>query len=70
MALAVGGGIGFTIVIVLMAGLREEVELCDVPKPFRGAGIALVVAGVLAMAFMGFTGMDKGIELALGGILQ
>jgi H+/Na+-translocating ferredoxin:NAD+ oxidoreductase subunit A len=70
LALAVGGGVGFTIAIVLMAGIREELELCDVPKPFQGPGIALLVAGILAMAFMGFTGMDKGIEVALGGLLQ
>ena len=70
LALAVGGGVGFTIAIVLMAGLREELELCDVPKPLRGPGIALVVAGILAMAFMGFTGMDKGIETALSGLIH
>ena len=52
-------GIGFTIAIVLMAGIREELELCDVPKPFRGAGITLLIAGILAMAFMAFTGVDK-----------
>ena len=70
LALAIGGGVGFTIAIVLMAGLREELELCDVPKPLRGPGIALVVAGIMAMAFMGFTGMDKGIELALSGLVH
>ena len=70
LALALGGGVGFTIAIVLMAGIREELDLCDVPKPFQGPGIALVVAGVLAMAFMGFSGMDKGIELALGGLVR
>jgi electron transport complex protein RnfA len=65
LSLAIGGGIGFTIAIVLMAGIREELELCDVPKPFKGAGVALVVAGIMAMAFMGFTGMDKGVKGAL-----
>ena len=70
LALAIGGGVGFTIAIVLMAGLREELELCDVPKPLKGPGIALVVAGIMAMAFMGFTGMDKGIELALSGLVH
>ncbi len=68
LALALGGGIGFTIAIVLMASIREELDLCDVPKPLRGAGIALLVAGILAMAFMGFTGMDKGIADALAAL--
>ena len=52
-------GIGFTIAIVLMAGIREELALCDVPKPLRGAGITLLIAGILAMAFSAFTGVDK-----------
>jgi len=64
--LAVGGGVGFTIAISLMAGIREDLDLCDVPGPLRGAGIALIVAGIMAMAFMGFTGVDKGIQSALG----
>ena len=70
MALAVGGGIGFTLAMVLMAGLREELEMCDVPVPLRGAGIALIVAGIMAMAFMGFAGVDKGLETTLNTMLQ
>jgi electron transport complex protein RnfA len=65
MTLAVAGGLGFTLAIVIMAGIREELELADVPRPLRGAGIALLVAGILAMAFMGFSGMAKGVETAL-----
>jgi electron transport complex protein RnfA len=65
MTLAVGGGVGFTIAICLMAGIREELDLCDVPKPLRGAGIALIVAGILAMAFMGFAGVDQGVQSAI-----
>ncbi len=65
MTLAVGGGVGFTIAIVLMAGIRYELDSCDVPKPFKGAGIALLVAGILAMAFMGFAGVDRGIAEAI-----
>jgi len=61
LVLALGAGLGFTLAIVLMAGLREELELCDVPKAFRGAAIALLVAGILAMAFMGFAGVDRGL---------
>jgi len=48
-----------------MAGIREELELCDVPKPFKGAAITLVVGGILAMAFMGFTGVDSGLREAM-----
>lgn len=65
MTLAIGGGLGFTLAIVLMAGIRYELDSCDVPKPFQGAGIALLVAGILAMAFMGFAGVDRGIAATL-----
>ena len=70
LALALGGGIGFTIAITLMAGIREELDMCDVPKPLAGAGIALITAGIMAMAFMGFTGVDKGIENAISLFLK
>jgi len=63
--LAVFGGVGFTIAIVIMAGIREELDLCDVPRPFQGAAITLIVGGILAMAFMGFTGVDSGLRKAL-----
>jgi len=52
-----GAGIGFTLALVIMAGIREELDLADVPKPFQGAPITLIVAGILALAFMGFAGM-------------
>jgi electron transport complex protein RnfA len=55
----VGSGIGFTLAIVLMAGIREQLDLADVPKPLKGAGIALIVAGIMALAFQGFSGMIK-----------
>lgn len=58
---AVFAGIGFMLAIVIMAGIREELENCDVPKPLRGPGITLLVAGILALAFMGFTGMDNNL---------
>ncbi|MBN1225065.1 MAG: electron transport complex subunit RsxA, partial [Candidatus Aminicenantes bacterium] len=48
-----------TLAIVLMAGIREQLDLADVPKPLRGAGIALIVAGIMALAFNGFLGMIK-----------
>ena len=52
-----GAGAGFTIALCLMAGIREELELADVPPSLRGAGITLLVAGTMALAFMGFAGM-------------
>lgn len=53
----VGSGIGFTLAIVLMAGIREQLDLADVPEPLKGAGISLIVAGIMALAFTGFSGM-------------
>jgi len=52
-----GSGVGFTLAIVLMAGIRELLDLADVPEPLKGAGIALIVAGIMALAFTGFSGM-------------
>ncbi len=68
LALGVFGGAGFTIAIVIMAGIREELDLCDIPAPFQGAAITLIVGGILAMAFMGFTGVDSGLRTALAGL--
>jgi len=56
-AFGFGAGVGFTLAIVIMAGIREPLEVADIPRPFRGAAITLIVAGVLALAFMGFTGL-------------
>lgn len=52
-----GAGAGFTLALVIMAGIREELEFADVPKPFEGIGITLITAGILAMTFMGFAGL-------------
>ena len=57
--LSFGGGIGFTMAICIMAGIRENLELADVPDCLKGAPITLITAGILTMAFMGFTGMIK-----------
>lgn len=54
---SVATALGFTLALVLFAGLREKLELTDVPKAFKGVPIALIVAGILAMAFMGFSGL-------------
>lgn len=52
-----GGALGFTLVMVLFASIRERIEFADVPESFRGAPIALMTAGFMSVAFMGFTGM-------------
>ena len=63
---ALSTGIGFLLAMVLFAGLREQLELSDVPKAFRGVPIALVTASLLAMAFMGFSGVDGGLKILFG----
>ena len=54
---AIGNALGFALTIVLFAGIREHLDLMDVPKGMRGAPAALVVAGILALAFMGFANL-------------
>ncbi len=54
---ALGAGIGFTIALTLMAGIREQLELAELPDPVKGTAVALIVAGVLSLAFMGFAGL-------------
>ena len=56
---AFGSSIGFTLALVLMAGIRERLEMADVPKPFKGTAVAFITAGLLSLAFMGFSGMVK-----------
>ena len=53
-------GVGFTLALCIMAGIREELELAPVPEPFKGAPITLIIAGLLALAFMGFAGLISG----------
>ena len=53
----IGAGIGFTLALVIMAGIREQLDLSDVPASLQGAAITLIVAGLLALAFMGFAGL-------------
>ena len=54
----IGTGIGFTIAIVLLASLRERINESDIPAPFRGAPIVLLSAALMAIAFMGFSGLS------------
>jgi len=57
--LSFGAGIGFTMAICIMAGIRENLDLADVPACLKGAPITLITAGLLTLAFMGFAGMIK-----------
>jgi H+/Na+-translocating ferredoxin:NAD+ oxidoreductase subunit A len=52
-----GAGLGFTLALILMASIRERLDLADVPKALRGEPIAFIVAGIIAIAFFGFAGM-------------
>ncbi len=54
-----GCSVGFTLVLVLFAGLRERLDGADVPAPFRGTAIAMITAGLMSLAFMGFAGLDR-----------
>ena len=54
-----GGALGFTLVLILFAGIRERLETCDVPAPFKGSSIAMITAGLMSLAFMGFSGLVK-----------
>lgn len=52
-----GAALGFSLVLVLFAALRERIAVADVPEPFQGSAIALVTAGIMSLAFMGFAGL-------------
>jgi electron transport complex protein RnfA len=54
-----GGALGFTLVLILFAGIRERLETCDIPAPFKGSSIAMITAGLMSLAFMGFSGLVK-----------
>jgi electron transport complex protein RnfA len=54
-----GGAIGFTLVLILFAGIRERLDTCDIPAPFKGTSIAMITAGLMSLAFMGFSGLVK-----------
>ena len=58
--------LGFALALILFAGIREQLSLVKVPKGMEGMSIALVTAGLLAMAFMGFSGVDKGLAAVFG----
>ena len=63
---AISTAIGFALALVVFAGIREQLAMMDVPKGMQGMSIALVTAGLLAMAFMGFSGVDNGLKTLFG----
>ena len=63
---ALSTAIGFGLALTVFAGMREQLELCNVPKGMRGMAIVLVSAGLLSLAFMGFSGVDVGLRSLFG----
>ncbi len=59
LAFALGSGLGFSLALIIMASIREKLELADVPKYFKGLPMAFVVTGMIALAFTGFAGLIK-----------
>jgi electron transport complex protein RnfA len=57
LAFGLGSGLGFALALIIMASIREKFELADVPRPFKGLPIAFVTAGLIALAFTGFSGL-------------
>ena len=58
--------IGFALALIVFAGLREQLALTNVPKGMRGMSIVLITAGLLSLAFMGFSGVDNGLKAIIG----
>ncbi len=56
----IAAGIGFSLALILMAGIREKLELADIPKPLQGIPIAFIMAGLMSIAFLGFSGLSVG----------
>lgn len=63
---AIATAMGFALAMVIFAGIREHLSMMNIPRGMQGMSIALVTAGLLAMAFMGFSGVDTGLAKALG----
>ena len=63
---AIATALGFALAMVIFAGIREHLSMMNIPRGMQGMAIALVTAGLLAMAFMGFSGVDAGLAKALG----
>lgn len=59
LSFALGSGLGFALALIIMASIREKLDLSDIPTPFRGLPIAFIVTGLIALAFAGFSGLIK-----------
>lgn len=59
LAFALGSGLGFALALIIMASIREKLELSDIPKPFKGLPVAFIITGLIALAFSGFTGLIR-----------
>lgn len=66
MVYSVATALGFALALVVFAGLREQLSLVSVPKAMKGVAVVLVTAGLLSLAFMGFSGVDVGLKAVLG----
>jgi electron transport complex protein RnfA len=62
---AIASASGFTLALVLLAGIRERLEISDVPKSLRGTAIGLIMAGMMALAFFAFVGVDASLKALL-----
>jgi len=62
---AIASASGFTLALILLAGIRERLEISDVPKSLRGTAIGLIMAGMMALAFFGFVGVDSSLKTLL-----
>jgi Na+-translocating ferredoxin:NAD+ oxidoreductase subunit A len=60
LAYSIGGGLGFTLALILMAGVRERMQLSNVPTVVQGAALSVVIGGLLSLSFMGFSGIGGG----------
>lgn len=63
---AVSTAIGFALALIIFAGIREQLEMVDIPKGMRGISIVLITAGLVSLAFMGFSGVNNGLEILFG----
>ena len=66
MAYAFSTALGFALALTVFAGIREQLELVRIPKGMQGMAIVLVTAGLLSLAFMGFSGVDGGLKVLFG----
>lgn len=63
---AVSTAIGFAVALIIFAGIRDQLELVNIPKGMRGISIVLITAGLISLAFMGFSGVDGGLKMLFG----